>query len=228
MTFTTRDLLRNSAAACAALGLLALATTASAQSADREGRWEASAGLTFLSSSNVNFEGGTTADVDSDTGFKFGVAYHLTDHLKFGGTLSFSNIDYRASIAGDEAGEFFDVRGELDTTTLMADATYHFLDGPFTPFVLAGIGWNWTDTNIADEPPEFGCWWDPWWGYVCTNFQDTRTIDGFAYQVGAGARYDFGNTFAVEAAYRVMWVDYDNATSTPDFDAFELNFGWKF
>ena len=223
-----RNLLLQGTAVVAGLAALAVVQTAAAQSADREGRWEASAGLTFINSSDVDFDGGTTADIDSDNGFKFGVAYHFSDHLKFGGSLSFSTIDHDAQIAGDEVGEFFGVRGELEATTLMADATYNFMDGPFTPFVVAGLGWSWTDTNIADAPPEVGCWWDPWWGYVCANFQDTRTIDGFAYQLGAGARYDFGNAFAVEAAYRVMWVDYENAESTPDFDAFELNFGWKF
>jgi len=228
MTIEAMDLLRKGAVVVLTCGLLALATTASPQSADRAGRWEASAGLTFLNSTNVDFEGGTTADIDSDTGVRLGIAYHLSDHLEFSGSIGFSTVDYSARIAGDDPGEFFGVHGELDTTSLMADATYNFLNGPFTPFVQAGVGWNWTDTNIADEPPQIGCWWDPWWGYVCANFQDTRTIDGFAYQLGAGARYDFGIAFAVEAAYRVMWIDFDNATSTPDFDAFELSFGWKF
>ena len=63
--------------------------------------------------------------------------------------------------------------------------------------MTAGIGWSWVDTNIATEPPEVGCWWDPWYGYICTSWVNTRTLDGLTYQLGVGARYDFGNNVAV-------------------------------
>jgi opacity protein-like surface antigen len=113
-------------------------------------------------------------------------------------------------------------------TTLTADVTYNFLPGRFSPFVTGGIGWSWVDTNIATEPPQTGCWWDPWWGYVCTSFQDTKTIDGFSYQVGVGARYDFSDALAVKGSYKMTWIDFDKADGTPDFDGFTLSVAWKF
>jgi opacity protein-like surface antigen len=94
--------------------------------------------------------------------------------------------------------------------------------------VTGGIGWSWVDTNIANEPPETGCWWDPWWGYVCTSFQDTRTLDGFTYQLGAGARWDITDTVAVHGSYRINWIEFDEAKSAPEFDGFQLSVGWKF
>lgn len=212
----------------AGLSGLAMAQSAAAQSADREGRWESRIGALFLNSSDADFEGGTTAEFDSDTGFRFGFAYHYTDNLEVGLNLGVGTTDYRADVAGDEPGEFFAVRGELEYTTLTLDGTYNMLAGPFSPFLTAGIGWSWADTNIATGPPETGCWWDPWWGYVCTSFQDTRTIDGFAYGVGVGARYDVTETVVVLGSYRINWIDFDKAESTPDFDGFELSFGWKF
>lgn len=212
----------------AGLAGLAMAQSAAAQSADREGRWESRIGALFLNSSDADFEGGTTAEFDSDTGFRFGFAYHYTDNLEVGLNLGVGTTDYRADVAGDEPGEFFAVRGELEYTTLTLDGTYNMLAGPFSPFLTAGIGWSWADTNIATGPPETGCWWDPWWGYVCTSFQDTRTIDGFAYGVGVGARYDVTETVVVLGSYRINWIDFDKAESTPDFDGFELSFGWKF
>jgi len=212
----------------AGLAGLAMAQAAAAQSADREGRWESRIGALFLNSSDADFEGGTTAEFDSDTGFRFGFAYHYTDNLEVGLNLGVGTTDYRAEVAGDEPGEFFAVRGDLEYTTLTLDGTYNMLAGPFSPFLTAGIGWSWADTNIATGPPETGCWWDPWWGYVCTSFQDTRTIDGFSYGVGAGARYDVTQTVVVLGSYRINWIDFDKAESTPDFDGFELSFGWKF
>jgi opacity protein-like surface antigen len=212
--------------ACVA-GLLVQQTVV-AQSSGREGQWETRVGFLFQNSSEADFKGGTTADFDSDLGFRFGLAYHYTDQVEFGLNLGVGQTDYSADIAGDEPGEFFRVKGDLDYTTLTVDGTWNFMSGPFSPFVTGGIGWSWVDTNIATGPPETGCWWDPWWGYVCTSFQDTRTIDGFSYGVGVGARYELTDTVAVHGSYRVNWIDFEEAESTPDFDGFELTFGWKF
>jgi opacity protein-like surface antigen len=207
---------------------LALAQTAGAQSADRAGRWETNIGIVFQNSASVDFKGGTTADMQSGTGFQAGLGYNLSDHLLLSGSVTFNNIDYKAKIAGDQVGEFFQAKGSLDDFALMFDGTWNFLDGPFTPFLTAGIGYNWVDTNLATEPPQVGCWWDPWYGYICANFQDTKTIDGFAYEAAVGARYDFNESFAVLGSYRMMWIDLGDAQGTPDFDGFNLNVTWKF
>lgn len=207
---------------------LAAVQPAAAQSADRAGTWETRFGVAFLNSSDADFKGGTTAEFDSELGFDFGLAYHLTNNFEVGFTLGLGQPDYQARIAGDEPGEFFNVKGDLDYSTLLVDATWNMLSGPFSPFVTGGIGWTWVDTNIATEPPETGCWWDPWWGYVCSSWQDTKTIDGFTYRLGIGARYDITPTVAVHGSYRIDWIDLDNAEGTPDFDGFELSFGWKF
>jgi opacity protein-like surface antigen len=196
--------------------------------ADRAGTWETRFGIGFTNSTDADFEGGTTADIESDENLRIGFGYHMSDHLELGGNLSFGQTDYSGNIAGDQFGEFFRVNGDLEFTTLMFDGTWNILPGAFSPFVVGAVGWTWVDTNIATEPPQTGCWWDPWWGYVCSSFQNTRTIDGFTYQIGAGARYDFSDTFAVHASYRMTWIEFDNATSTPDMDGFEISVGWKF
>jgi opacity protein-like surface antigen len=215
------------------LAVLAMAPAALAQSANREGTWETRLGILYQNSSDWDFNGGTTADIDSDTSFLVGGSYHLNDNLELGGNLTFGQTDYDADIAtdlnGDEIADgFLSVSGEYESTTLMFDATWNFIDGPFTPFVSAAAGWSWIDTNIATGPPQTGCWWDPWWGYVCSTFQDTKSLDGFAYGLEAGARYDFSDTFALHGAYRILWVDLDNASGTPDTDGFRLSLGWKF
>jgi opacity protein-like surface antigen len=76
--------------------------------------------------------------------------------------LGIGTTGYSADVAGDEPGEFFAVRSDLEYTTL--------------------------------------------------------TIDGFSYGVGVGARYDLTDTIAVHGSYRINWIDFDNADSTPDFD----------
>ena len=135
---------------------LAAAPAVNAQS--RAGSWETELGVIFQNSSDADFEGGTSADFDSDVSWLFGVSYHYTDQLQFGGTLSFGTTDYDADIAADVNGDeqpegFVSVSGDLEFMTLMGNATYNFLPGQFSPFVTGAIGWSWVDTNIATEPP---------------------------------------------------------------------------
>jgi len=194
----------------------------------RAGRWEARVGAGLANSADVDFKGGTTAEIDSGVGFLLGVGYHFNDRLQFGATFGYDQKDYEVEVAGDDPGESFTSKGSLDSTSLMLDVVYNFLTGPFTPYVAGGVGWSWVDTNIASAPPEIGCWWHPWYGYVCTSFQDTRTVDGLAYQLGVGMRYDFSDALAADGAYTMRWVDFENATGTPSFDGVQLNLIWKF
>ena len=218
----------NRAIALACLAGLVAGQPAAAQSARRAGSWETRFGFVLENSAEAEFRGGTKAEFDSDTAFRIGAGYHYTDNLELGLNLGFGTTDYRADVAGDQPGEVFRVKGDLEFTTLTLDATWNILSGPLTPFVVGAIGWNWADTNLASGPPEVGCWWDPWWGYVCTDFQDTRTLDGFTYQLGAGLRHDFSETIALHGSYRMTWIDFEEAKGTPDFDGFQLSFGWKF
>jgi opacity protein-like surface antigen len=211
--------------ACLAGSLAALPAVADEL---KEGNWDIGAGVAFLSSTDASFKGGTKAKFDSDDGFRLTADYSFTDALQFGASFGIGKRNYEADIVGDQPGESFKAKGDLDYSTLLGTATYNFLDGPFRPFVTAGIGWSWVDTNIATQPPSVGCWWSPWYGYICSAWVNTKTLDGFTYGVGAGARYDFGSNVSVRASYRINWIDFKQASGTPDFDGFELSVGWKF
>jgi outer membrane protein assembly factor BamD len=197
-------------------------------SSRRAGRWEARLGATVANTTDVDFEGGSSASIDGGVGLLLGAAYHYNQHLQFGSTFSYDQKDYDADIAGDDPGESFATKGSIDTMSLMVDAAYNFLTGPFTPFVAGAVGWAWVDTNIATGPPEVGCWWHPWYGYICTSFRDTRTFDGLAYELGIGMRYDFSDSLAADGSYRMRWLDFEHATGSPSFDGLQINIVWKF
>ena len=129
---------------------LALALPATADPLE-QGDWEASVGVAFLNSSDADFKGGTSASFDSYSGFRAAFDYSLTDALQVGGSWSIGQRSYDATIVGDVLGEesSFRAKGDLDYSTLLVTGTYNFLDGPFRPFVTAGLGWSWVDTNIA-------------------------------------------------------------------------------
>lgn len=195
--------------------------------ADREGSWETRLGVVFQNSTDMTVKGGTTVDIKSGTGFRAGLAYHYTDKLEVGVNLGWDRMDYNAVLAGEAPGDTYGISGKFEYTSLGVDGTFNFLSGPFTPFVTGGIGWTWIDTNIATEPPQVGCWWT-WYGYVCTSWQNTKTVDGFTYQLGAGLRYDVNRNFDIKASYQVSWIDLSDATGTPEIDGFLLSFGFKF
>ena len=215
---------------CVVVGL-AFAAGADAQQAQlgsRTGQLETRLGVLFNNSGDVDFNGGSSANVHSSTGIKFGLGYHVTENLELGGNITYDERDYEATIVGSVPGELWHARGQLDNSSMMLDATWNFLRGPLTPFVVGGIGWSWTDTNIANGPPTYGCWWDPWWGYVCAAYQNTKTLDGFAYQAGAGLRYDVNRQFSLAARYMETWIDLGDTKSTPHFGAFDLSLLWRF
>jgi hypothetical protein len=84
-------------------------------SGDRAGHWETRLALLFQQSADADFDGGTTASIDSDVGFRIGVGHHLTDQIELGFNLDLLSADYDARIVGDVA--VFQVTSVLATTS---------------------------------------------------------------------------------------------------------------
>lgn len=207
---------------CAAAATL-LSVGANAQS--RGEGWEFGAELLYQNSNDVDFDGGTTVAFDSDIGFSLWGGYRFSDRLEVQFGLDWTNVDYDASLQLDPGGSI-DVSGEVETFTPFVKGNFNFIDGPFTPYVSAGIGWSFIDTNIPDGRPETGCWWDPWYGYICTTVQDTKTTDALNYNVGLGLRWDLSTGYSLRLGYEKQWYDVDNGS--PDFDLFRLGFVMRY
>jgi opacity protein-like surface antigen len=93
--------------------------------------------------------------------------------------------------------------------------------------VQAGLGWTYIDSNVSDGRPTTGCWWDPWWGYVCADFYDTYDDNRFSYGAGAGLRYEFRNGMFVKGSYNLLELDGEGNGADPSFDLWRLELGWK-
>jgi len=190
--------------------------------------WQGRIGAHYQPTTDVDFDGGSTVEFNSSTGFMIGLGYELSEHLEVGANFTYDERDYEASLAGDVPGERFPVKGDLESMGVMFDLSYYFLTGRIRPFVTTGAGWNFVDTNIPTAPPQVGCWWNPWYGYICEDFQDTKSVDGFAYQVGAGVRYQVNPRISLSGSYKMNWVDFPKADGTPTFDAIQLILNWGF
>src|SRR4051812_37747717 len=90
--------------ACTA-GLVVLSPSG-AHAAAEAGQWETDLGVAFTNSSNADFEGGTKADFDSDTGLRLGFGYHYTENLQLGATFGMGTRDYKLLVAGDNGASF--------------------------------------------------------------------------------------------------------------------------
>jgi opacity protein-like surface antigen len=208
------------AAATAGLG-----STPGTESLSLSGNWEFHIGPIYGFSQDVNFGTGS-ASIQSTIGLKTGVAYYLTDHLTVGGDFSYSRGDFSASVVNN--GTYVGVQdAHQGSSTLLFDSTYAFLDGPFRPYISGGLGFTWVDTNIVSGPPVAGCWWDPWWGYVCSGYQPTRGTSSWVGQVGAGLQYNFSHEFGMSAGYRESFIELASSKHT-GFGGVEAMFLWRF
>src|SRR5512145_2319374 len=94
--------------------LLAIAFSSPALA--QEGTWEFVFDLNYQDSYDIDFNGGSTADVDSDLGFGIGAAYNFNDHLQLQMLLDWLNVDYDSTIkSGDIPPDpEFRISGELE------------------------------------------------------------------------------------------------------------------
>jgi opacity protein-like surface antigen len=211
-----------------AIAVVLLAGTTVADAQYREDRWEFSLGTFYQLGTTIDGEEGTGLDTDNEFGFTLGGGYNFTDRLATTFGFQWAGVGYDAT-ALDEDLNPVDISGKYDSFTFSGNLVYYFSDGPLSPYVGAGIGWTWIDTNVPNGPPSTWCWWDPWWGYVCSTSYPTETLNAFSYQATLGLRYEFDNdrTF-LRLGYTSQWMDFDASSGTPRFDVIVLDIGWMF
>jgi opacity protein-like surface antigen len=214
------------AAAAALLGFTA--TAAMAQVDEREGTFEFGVQLSNVSGEQVTGNGGSYVDVSNDNAIGVVGGFNLTNRFQIGGEMTWADPAYTASRRLDPSGTTVGFSSELDIGSLLFKGTFNFLEGAFTPYVEAGYGWVQIDSNIADGPPTTGCWWDPWWGYVCTSWYETYEDTRTAYTYSVGLRWDIADEFGLRASYGITEMDAKNSPEDISLDVVRLDFFWKF
>jgi len=197
----------------------------------RKGRYEITLQPRYVASKTIDGGGGSQLDLDAAYGLGLGFGYNLTDNFALHLDGSWGSSDYQATIATTDTGGVpagsTKVGGTLDTATVALNLSYYVLDGPLTPYVTGGIGWTFVDSNIPSGPPEGVCWYDPWYGYVCTSYQNTYTRNYFSYNMGLGARWDVMPGFFVRGSVVWQWVDLGQPGTT-DFMGGRLDLGYMY
>ena len=150
-------------------------------------------------------------------------------HHHVGGALGFDMLyakpRYRATFNTEDEG-LVSVRHEMSVYSGQFNGTWNLMEGSFTPYLQLGAGWTYVDSNVSDGPPVTGCWWDPWWGYICISDWRTYETSEFSYNLGLGVRWDINNAVFTRAAYSREYLSLDNGTL--NFDMLTLEMGLMF
>ena len=211
-----------------AILLIAIPCISSAQG-DRSQKWEASVSGVFQESKTIGSEGGSSLDIRSNSGFGLNFAYNFSSKLALGLDLEFLKPGYSAVLV-DEDGLEDDIviNHKISQFNGRIKGNFNFIDGPFTPFLEAGVGWSYFDSNVADGPPVTGCWWHPWWGYICSGFYNTFSETQFSYGAGAGLRYEFIGGMFIKASYNHWEMDGLGNAGDSAFEAGRIEIGGLF
>lgn len=204
----------------------ALPLAAGAADTDRAQRWEATIQGRFVGSEDIGFTNGARARVDSSTGFGLGFAYNLDNRFAVGFDFGWNELDYTGT-ATSTGGASNGIRGRAYTTSGVLTGTWHLLEGPVTPYLSANIGMNYTDSGIPQGVTS-GCWWYPWYGYVCGPVTYNRTSTDWTYGLGAGLRWDVTGGLFLKGGIQQQWIPAGAASGTPSFTIGRFDVGFKF
>jgi hypothetical protein len=210
------------------VALLSLPGLALAQSADRTGTWEAGVKLLDTSHEFLTGQGGSSLDVEGELAYGAFGTYHINEHFAVSGEFSWSDPDYFATFPLDRpGGGTVTIDTEFDVLSMGLSAIWNFLDRTVTPYVELGYGWTVIDSNVQDGPADTGCWWDPWWGYMCASFYDTyeNTVNSMLGAVGV--RWDISDSSVLKLSYGIRELDLDRAEDLQQ-DVYGVDFAWKF
>lgn len=209
--------------------ILCTATMAQAQNLDGHGRtarpahWEFTMQTVYTASQDITREGGSSLSLQDNLGWGFGLAFRITPRFTLGMGFNWSSINYNAVIVnGEDPTETHRYSNKMDISTTLITGKYNILDGPFTPYVSGSLGWSLIDTNIFAGFAD-GCYWDPWWGYVCGPVATSYGTSAAAYGLGLGGRLQVTPKFFMSASYDFQWLDIDAVDSN---NLFRMSFGF--
>ena len=164
--------------------------------------------------------------LDLKTGYLFGgaIGMSITDMLR--GEVELSHSGWKAkgfNLSGVDGfgNPVFDsdsASGEMSATYLLTNiwADMHNKTA-FTPYVGGGAGAGWADANTVFNVS--GC-------PMCATSSYDKGEMGFAFQLGAGLKYDFTENVAMDLGYRyrsILNIDFPNALGFGTFKDGDVN-----
>jgi opacity protein-like surface antigen len=234
ISLLTRGCSKHAITTCFVLTTTLLPATAqipwATQGISRQGRTEVYGIGQYLHSDDINFNGpfGTVKTKMDDTGLGgFGIAYHFTDFISVHGDFMFGGATFSANLPLENGGTTF-VSQDAFIQTGRFNVDYNIINRRLTPFVTAGIGYQYTETELTQLPAVSYCWWDPWWGWICETSHPYAYQTDFTWNAGGGLRWDITDSLVVKAMVGATWLEYSGAHGITTQLEGIFSIGWSF
>jgi opacity protein-like surface antigen len=208
--------------------ILATASTAANAQNPGAGQVEFTIGPAYSLSDSFQGRGGSSLDLSSRTGIRLGIEYFSSSSLSLGFDASWTRPSYDALLIPDDGSTAVTTSHRASIFSGQFTGTYYFREGQLTPYLEAGLGWTHFDSNVSDGSPIIGCWWDPWWGYICNEFYSTYSATNFSYGAGVGLRWTFATDMAINAGYRWLEVEADGLSEKPTLESAVIEFVYRY
>jgi opacity protein-like surface antigen len=196
--------------------------------ANRWGTSEFYLGGSYVSGGTNQLEDApVTLNFDDDWNFILGGGYNLNDNLYIGGEMSFASTSFTGIGEDPETGEESRLNQRLEQWGLLVGIEYNLLKGPITPYLSAGLGFTYMETDVPGGDLELICYpgyWQWWCYYAYPIYSDWF----FTYYAGAGIRWDVNDRTVVRLSYKSNWIDASGLKTSPRQDIFSLTIGGKF
>ena len=153
------------------------------------------------------------------------MSYNINQHFNLGMLFSWRSVPYEATaVDAENPGETTRYGGEMTTSNFGITGEYNILKGRFTPYVNGSVSRMLINTNIHAGWTG-GCWWDPWWGYICGPVPMTYGDKTAAYTLGIGGRFEVNDGLFLRAGYERGWID---SSSLGGGNMIRLDLGFMF
>lgn len=216
--------------------LLSTVLTSNAQAFNnsRAEKWEFFLVPMFTNSKLLQFDNGAEADINERSGLGFGFGYNLNRNIELTMVFSSSSSNYTGTrIIFNDPEDPDNPNGPQNFTSNMYTSsldfgfTYNFLQSALTPYISGNFGATFIDSGVPTGNIGAVCWWDPWWGYVCSPSAQTYTTTKSHYGAGIGLRFDFNRESFIKGGITNTRIELDSS-NTPDFVTYNLTFGLMF
>ncbi len=192
----------------------------------RNGTWEIFLTPQFTDQTTFSFGNGSQADISSRSALGLGIGYNVNPNVELAILMNSSSGNYEGTRVHDD-GTSEKFTSNMYTSSIKFAATYNFLEGDFTPFVSASIGSTYIDSGISTGEEITGCYWYPWYGYLCGPVDLTYTTVSLNYGASIGLRYDLNDQIFIKGSIGKDYLDIDSS-NTADLTVYQFSIGAAF
>jgi len=204
--------------------MYAQGSTGAGNSAARWGLSEFYIGGAYMGGGSNSLENSPIElDFDDDWGLTLGGGYHLSNHLYVGGELLFAKSTFSGTSTEDDTS----LQQSMRQWGITGGFEYNLLEGPLTPYLSAGLGFTYLETDDPTRDPAYICrpgfygWWCDWYYPVYSDWF-------FTYYAGVGLRWDISDRSVVRLSYKLNWISASGVTSQVRQDMLAITYGGKF